>query len=111
MITTKHAMMVRVLTKSGEAILETLTPTQADAMHCALGVCGEAGELGDAIKKWAIYCKELDLKNIKEELGDLEFFMERIRTLTGITREDTLNHNMEKLAKRYEGFKYDEQAQ
>lgn len=109
-IVDKHAHMVSVLMKKGEDILKTLTPLQVDAIHCALGVTGEAGELGDAIKKWVIYCKEIDIENIVEELGDLEFFMERIRTIFAITREQTLVANMMKLAKRYEGFEYSNEA-
>lgn len=107
-----HAEMVRVLTKPGADILKTLTPDKADLWHVTTGVATEGGELLDAIKKYCCYNKPLDRDNIREELGDLEFFMERVRKLTGITREESLEHNMVKLAKRYEDFKYsDQQAQ
>lgn len=78
----------------------------------AMGVCGEAGELSDAIKKWAIYRKDLDVENVVEELGDLEFFVERIRQIVGISRDQTLQHNYNKLARRYDNHNYsDTQAQ
>ncbi len=79
-------------------------------IHAAIGVCGEAGELGDAIKKHAIYGKEPDIKNIIEELGDLEFFMQDIRTKYGISRSITLQANADKLCDRYKGLVYSDDA-
>jgi len=101
-----HSEMVKALVKPGEAILLTLTPAKADLWHGATGVVGEAGELIDAVKKHVIYNKPLDLINVIEELGDLEFYMEQIRQNLGITREETLGGNIAKLSKRYEGLKY-----
>jgi len=104
--------MVAGLAKPGQDIINGLTPQTADALHMALGICGEAGELADAVKKWAIYLKDLDRENVVEELGDLEFYMEHIRQLIGITREETIQYNIQKLGKRYEGHIYsDQQAQ
>lgn len=104
--------MVAKLVKDGAQIKRELTPEQADMLHMAVGVSGEAGELLDAIKRYTIYQKELDLENVIEELGDLEFFMERIRQLTGVTREQTLVANIQKLGTRYSAGKYtNEQAQ
>jgi len=79
-------------------------------MHAALGVCGEAGELGDAIKKHVIYGKELDRKNIVEELGDLRFFMQAIQNIYNITEQEVLQHNGYKLIKRYNGLNYSNEA-
>lgn len=106
-----HARMVNALAKPGEDIQDSLTPVKIDAMHHAIGISGEAGELLDAIKKFVIYNKPLDRDNVIEELGDLEFYMQGIRQNLGISRSKTLRHNMEKLAVRYKEFKYsDEQA-
>lgn len=80
------------------------------AMHAALGVCGEAGELGDAIKKIYVYNKEPDLHNIVEELGDLRFFMQAIMNHFGITEQTILQYNATKLAKRYKSLSYSDQA-
>lgn len=107
---TNHQAMVVKLKKSGADILGVLTPAKADALHMALGVAGEAGELADAIKRWAIYGKEIDYTNVVEELGDLEFFMEGLRQICGIAREETLTANMAKLGVRYTGFSYSDAA-
>ena len=71
----------------------------------ASALCGEAGELFDAIKKYVIYEKNLDMNNVVEELGDIEFYLEGVRASLGITRLETLAHNVLKLDQRYgEGY-------
>ena len=105
-----HSMMVRVLAKSGEQIRAELTTEQAHALHMAVGISGESGELLDAVKKGAIYQKPFDRENIIEELGDLEFYMEGLRQGFGITREETLVANIRKLGKRYNNFVYSNNA-
>ena len=97
----EHSTMVSVLAKPGIEVLKDLTPASAHAIHMAVGISGEAGELLDAIKKHAIYKKPADYENIIEELGDLEFYMEGLRQGFGITREETLRHNLVKLNTRY----------
>lgn len=104
--------MTAALSKSGSAIIKELNPVKADLLHMAVGVAGEAGELLDAVKKATIYNKPLDHENMVEELGDLEFYMSRIRQIIGVTRDEVLEHNYEKLSKRYSAGKYsNEQAQ
>lgn len=108
-----HEDMVRVLAKPGEDIIKDLTPQHAHLWHMASCIQGEAGELFDAIKKPVIYAKgQFDMKNIIEELGDIEFYMEGLRAGLGITRAQTLQANIEKLGKRYANGRYsNEQAQ
>jgi len=108
-INIEHAEMVKALVKSGQAILQSLDGQKADLIHATIGISGEAGELLDAVKKHVIYERELDRANIIEELGDLEFYMEQLRRNQGITREETLEANMKKLAKRYADYKYTNQ--
>ena len=106
----KYNKMVAALSKSGELIKEELTPEDCHALHMAVGVSGEAGELLDAIKKAVIYRKPIDLENVIEELGDLEFFMEGLRQAYGISRKATLAANINKLSKRYQGLLYTDKA-
>lgn len=89
------------LVKPGGDILDEMTPRQAEMLHMAIGVSGESGELLDAIKKYVIYQKPLDEANALEELGDVEFFLEGLRQVLNISREDAIAHNMAKLSKRY----------
>ena len=104
--------MTLALAKNGQYIINDLTPEKADLLHMAVGVSGEAGELLDAVKKAVIYNKEMDLENIIEELGDLEFYMSKIRQIVGVTREEILQRNIDKLSVRYAKGKYsNDQAQ
>lgn len=44
-------------------------------LHAGIGIVTEAGEFIDAIKKHIFYGKDLDKVNLKEELGDLLWYM------------------------------------
>jgi NTP pyrophosphatase (non-canonical NTP hydrolase) len=111
-IEAEHEKMVAALVKNPETVKDELSPTDVDLWHGATGVATEAGELLDAVKKRVIYRRPIDLPNIIEELGDVEFYMAQVRRRLNITREETLEHNMRKLAERYKQYKYsDEQAQ
>ena len=105
-----HAEMVKVLCKSGETIAQELTGSDAHTLHMAVGISGESGELLDAVTKATIYRKPIDHENVIEELGDLEFYMEGLRQGLNITREETLEANIAKLGKRYEGLTYSDTA-
>lgn len=105
-----YKMMVSNLVKDGVEILAALTPSDCHLDHMAMGVSGEAGELLDAIKRKTVYRKPLDLVNVIEELGDMEFFMEGLRKELHITRRMTLEFNMKKLEKRYSEGSYSNAA-
>lgn len=107
-----HADMVKDLAKDGATIAEELTPVGAHLWHMSSCIQGEAGELFDAIKKVAVYGKsfnDLNFENVVEELGDIEFYMEGLRQSLGISRQETINHNIAKLSKRYHEGKYSNQ--
>lgn len=96
-----YAQMVEKLIKKPQQLHDEITPEKLALIHSTLGVAGEAGEIVDAIKKHAIYNQPLPLENLIEELGDMEFYLEDLRRRLGITREQCLITNMQKLAKRY----------
>lgn len=109
---TTFAQMVAHLFKPGEDIISSLNPLRVEVWHMASCLPGEAGELFDAVKKWCIYNKPLDRDNVIEELGDMEFYMEGLRMVLDISREETLKANISKLSKRYSNGSYsDQQAQ
>lgn len=101
-----YKAFVSSLKKPPEIISKELTAAKADAVHMSLGIAGEAGELVDAIKKWTMYNKDLDIANVKEELGDLAFYMVGLMELFGISLTDVIAGNVEKLQKRYDSLKY-----
>ena len=82
-----------------------------NALHAAVGISGEAGELLDAVKKVWIYGKPMDNVNICEELGDLLFYIQMMATLQGTTIERLMQDNCCKLEKRYPAGYSDAAAQ
>jgi NTP pyrophosphatase (non-canonical NTP hydrolase) len=97
----KYSDFVWSRTKDGLAIIEGMNPTAAEFLHAAIGVSGEAGELLDAIKKYVIYGKPLDRANVIEELGDIEFYLQMMRTALRIEHHEIIEANVSKLSKRY----------
>lgn len=109
---TQFDKMTLALAKAGSLIKEELTPEQANMLHMVIGISGESGELLDAFKKHVVYQKPLDVENVKEELGDLLFYMSNLMQSVGLTFEEILQHNIEKLSVRYSSGSYsNEQAQ
>jgi len=101
-----HEQLVKALVKPAEQLQEEITPVCLNLIHMTMGISGESGELLDAIKKHVIYRKPLDMPNIIEELGDIEFYLEGLRQQLGISRKLCLQGNIAKLTKRYEGGKF-----
>lgn len=72
-----------------------------DLMHAAIGLATESGELLDAIKKCVFYGKPLDVVNVKEELGDLLWYLAVACHATGTTIDEVGALNIAKLKARY----------
>ena len=98
--------MVKKLTKPNLDILEGIDSNHCGLLHHTLGIVGEAGEIVDTVKKCIIYKQPLNVENLIEELGDLEFYLSGLRQELGVTRATILEENMDKLNKRYPGFEY-----
>lgn len=105
-MTTEHSEMVRALVKSPEIILYELNSVKVNYLHAVIGIASEAGEILDSCKKCFVYNQKPNIENIIEELGDLEFYMEQLRQIFSISRENTLKANMDKLAVRYKDYQY-----
>ena len=105
----EYRQLVGVLAKPGGDIKESLNANDAHLLHMLILLSGEVGELQDCIKKNIIYRKSLDKENLIEELGDIEFALEGIRSTYAITRDECLQANIDKLTKRY-GEKYSDQS-
>ena len=72
------------------------------SLHGAIGLCTEAGEVLDAHKK-ELYGKNkpLRVEHIREECGDVLFYLHLIMDAHGITLRDVIKDNVHKLANRY----------
>lgn len=70
-----------------------------------MGLCGEAGEAIDIVKKWKFQGHPLDADHLINELGDVAWYLAVTCTAIGIPLEEVLLRNKKKLRARYpEGF-------
>lgn len=74
-------------------------------LNATIGLCGELGEVADIIKKNYFQGHELDVDHLKEEVGDIIYYLTLLMLLYGMDMSDTMFANWDKLNKRYpEGF-------
>jgi NTP pyrophosphatase (non-canonical NTP hydrolase) len=76
-------------------------PVSSDFMHSAFGCATESGEILDAIKKAIFYGRNLDEINLREEYGDLLWYIQLGLNALGLTIDDVVQTNMSKLIARY----------
>jgi NTP pyrophosphatase (non-canonical NTP hydrolase) len=80
----------------------TATAESQNIYYITLGMTGEAGEIANKVKKVMRDGKELDLEDIKHELGDVLWYVAGLATVLGIDLEDVAQANLDKLASRKE---------
>lgn len=71
-------------------------------MNAVLGICGEAGEVADLIKKWLFHERDLDLDKLDKEAGDVLFYIALYANARGVLLSDIAQKNVDKLTARYE---------
>lgn len=70
-----------------------------------MGLCGEAGEAMDILKKFLFQGHSLDKEHLAKELGDVAWYLAVSADALGYTLEDIFQMNINKLKKRYpDGF-------
>ena len=70
-----------------------------------LGLCGEAGEVADLVKKHAWHGKELSDETLANELGDVLWYVADIARARGLRLSEIAAQNIAKLRRRYpDGF-------
>ena len=91
--------------------MATLNPelSQKDVLiNGVMGLCGEAGECIDLVKKHLHQGHPLDREKLAKELGDVAWYLAETAWALDIPLEDILRGNLEKLKKRYpQGFDAD----
>jgi NTP pyrophosphatase (non-canonical NTP hydrolase) len=99
--TDKHRQLVRRLVKPSEEIFLSIGPQEVDAIHFALGIAGESGEIVDMIKKNVINGHAGSTEKLLAEIGDLMFYIQGLLALIGYNLDDALMCNITKLECRY----------
>lgn len=76
-----------------------------DREHCliegVMGMCGEAGEAIEIVKKHVAQGHELDKEHLIRELGDVAWYLAATATALGVDLETVFRVNIEKLESRY----------
>jgi len=77
---------------------------QDEVQNAALGLVGEAGETADEVKKMLYHTEkptEFHKNKLTHELGDIVFYFMKFADLMGITLEEIVAANREKLTSRH----------
>ena len=75
-------------------------------LNGVMGLCGEAGECIEIIKKHKFHGASLDREALLDEASDCLWYLAAIASGLGIGLEEIARHNIQKLIKRYpDGFK------
>ena len=78
-----------------------------NVLYAAIGMCGEAGEVSELIKKYAYHGYTIDTEHLARELGDVLWYVTYMAHLFGYPLGKIMVMNQEKLAKRYPDGKFD----
>lgn len=75
-------------------------------INSVMGLCGEAGEAIDIVKKHIAQGHDFNKEHFIEEIGDIAWYLAEAATAVDYDLGDILQQNIDKLRKRYpEGFK------
>ena len=78
-----------------------------NVLYAAIGMCGEAGEVSELVKKYAYHGHAIDKDHLARELGDVLWYVSYMADLFGYSLGKIMAINQEKLAKRYPDGKFD----
>lgn len=70
-------------------------------LHASMGLCTEGGEIQDHIKRAIFYGKPLDLKHLKEEAGDVFWYLAILCSVLKVDPREVLAMNIAKLKARF----------
>jgi NTP pyrophosphatase (non-canonical NTP hydrolase) len=93
-------MEIKEYQEESKRTLASLGSTM-DNIHMCLGLQTESAELSDVFKKFIAYEKPIDWVNVKEELGDLMWYVSNMCNVNGWDLRDIMATNISKLQARY----------
>jgi len=83
--------------------LRTASETAPDrlVLNGVMGLCGEAGECIDIVKKHMFQGHTLDRDKLTDEASDCLWYLATLAEGLGVTLDEIAVHNIEKLKSRY----------
>jgi len=116
----KYAKFVNAVTsvqsKEHEAFIYRLQELEGEGFHserlltAAVGLCAEAGEFTEIIKKTIFQGKpvtEDNLFHLKREMGDIMWYFMQACMALDVSPEEIIEMNVDKLKSRYPGGEFD----
>ena len=116
----KYAKFVNAVTsvqsKEHEAFIYRLQELEGEGFHserlltAAVGLCAEAGEFTEIIKKTIFQGKpvtEENLFHLKREMGDIMWYFMQACMALDVSPEEIIEMNVDKLKSRYPGGEFD----
>ena len=116
----KYAKFVNAVTsvqsKEHEAFIYRLQELEGEGFHserlltAAVGLCAEAGEFTEIIKKTVFQGKpvtEDNLFHLKREMGDIMWYFMQACMALDVSPEEIIEMNVDKLKSRYPGGEFD----
>ena len=116
----KYAKFVNAVTsvqsKEHEAFIYRLQELEGEGFHserlltAAVGLCAEAGEFTEIIKKIVFQGKpvnEDNLFHLKREMGDIMWYFMQACMALDVSPEEIIEMNVDKLKSRYPGGEFD----
>lgn len=98
-------MNVNEYQKEAMTLLNPALTEKDVLMNALMGLCGEAGEAIDLMKKHLYQGHELDRQKLIKELGDIAWYLAEAATGLNVPLADILQGNLDKLHARYpQGF-------
>lgn len=94
-------MDVNAYQQEAMTLLNPALSEQEVLMNGLMGLCGEAGEAIDLMKKHLFQGHPLDKAALAKELGDVAWYLAETATGLGVPLSDILQGNLEKLHSRY----------
>ena len=97
----KDNMEIKEYQESSKRTNADLGSVLMNELHMILGMQTEVAEIADVYKKHIAYGRDLDLVNVKEEIGDLMFYVVNLCNTHNWDLRDIMKTNIDKLKARY----------
>lgn len=98
---TFQQMCQRTVCDQNRASMKLTFPTNVALSHGVMGIVKEGGELLSLLEKYIWYGQPLDKLKIKDELGDVLWYIALVCNTLGIRLEDIFDANQAKLKIRF----------
>ncbi|MGL6108094.1 nucleoside triphosphate pyrophosphohydrolase family protein [Romboutsia sp.] len=102
-------LKIETFEKYQKEVQRTRSFNDTELINYTLGLVCESGEFGDMIKKHLFHNHDLDIEEVKKELGDVMWYLSNLCNVLEIELSDVATGNIEKLKSRYpNGFSCDD---